>query len=89
MPVSMICPLKKKTENYKHHKSTSPCVLLSLCSCGKIILLVKQQLPHQQMVCYDELGYEDEYYFSRFFKVNAGVSPQLYRDTVGYAEALA
>ncbi len=32
-----------------------------------------------------ELVYEDEYYFSRFFKVNADVSPQLYRDTVGYA----
>lgn len=36
-----------------------------------------------------ELGYEDEYYFSRFFKVNAEVSPQLYRDTVGYAKAMA
>ena len=36
-----------------------------------------------------ELGYEDEYYFSRFFKVNADVSPQLYRDTVGYARAMA
>ncbi len=36
-----------------------------------------------------ELGYEDEYYFSRFFKVNAEVSPQLYRDTVGYARAMA
>lgn len=34
-----------------------------------------------------ELGYEDEYYFSRFFKVNADVSPQLYRETVGYAKA--
>ena len=32
------------------------------------------------------LGYEDEYYFSRFFKVNAEVSPQLYRDTVGFAK---
>ena len=31
-----------------------------------------------------ELGYEDEYYFSRFFKVNADVSPQLYRETVGF-----
>jgi len=31
-----------------------------------------------------ELGYEDEYYFSRFFKANAVVSPQLYRDTVGF-----
>lgn len=37
----------------------------------------------------DELGYEDEYYFSRFFKVNADVSPQLYRETVGYAKGLA
>lgn len=31
-----------------------------------------------------ELGYEDEYYFSRFFKVNASVSPQLYRETVAH-----
>jgi AraC family transcriptional regulator, transcriptional activator of pobA len=36
-----------------------------------------------------ELGYEDEYYFSRFFKVNADVSPQMYRDTVGFARATA
>lgn len=36
-----------------------------------------------------ELGYEDEYYFSRFFKVNADVSPQLYRETVGHARAIA
>lgn len=36
-----------------------------------------------------ELGYEDEYYFSRFFKVNADVSPQLYRETVGFAKAMA
>ena len=31
------------------------------------------------------LGYEDEYYFSRFFKANTDVSPQLYRETVGFA----
>ncbi len=36
-----------------------------------------------------ELGYDDEYYFSRFFKINADVSPQLYRDTVGFAKAMA
>jgi AraC family transcriptional activator of pobA len=30
-----------------------------------------------------ELGYDDEHYFSRFFKTNADVSPQLYRETVG------
>jgi len=34
-----------------------------------------------------ELGYEDEYYFSRFFKVNTSQSPQLYRDKVGFAKA--
>ncbi len=31
-----------------------------------------------------ELGYEDEYYFSRFFKTNADVSPQIYRASVGF-----
>uniref|UniRef100_UPI00404A774F helix-turn-helix domain-containing protein n=1 Tax=Flavobacterium sp. TaxID=239 RepID=UPI00404A774F len=35
-----------------------------------------------------ELGYEDEHYFSRFFKNNADVSPQLYRETVGFARAM-
>lgn len=34
-----------------------------------------------------ELGYDDEFYFSRFFKTNADVSPQLYRETVGFARA--
>ncbi len=36
-----------------------------------------------------ELGYDDEHYFSRFFKTNADVSPQLYRETVGFAKATA
>jgi AraC family transcriptional activator of pobA len=34
-----------------------------------------------------ELGYDDEHYFSRFFKTNADVSPQIYRETVGFAKA--
>ena len=34
-----------------------------------------------------ELGYDDEHYFSRFFKTNAEISPQVYRDTVGFAKA--
>ncbi|MEZ5106069.1 MAG: helix-turn-helix domain-containing protein [Draconibacterium sp.] len=33
------------------------------------------------------LGYNDEYYFSRFFKKNAEVSPLLYRETVGFDRA--
>jgi AraC family transcriptional activator of pobA len=35
-----------------------------------------------------ELGYDDEHYFSRFFKNNAEVSPQVYRDTVGFARGI-
>lgn len=31
-----------------------------------------------------ELGYQDEYYFSRFFKNNTSISPQIYRETVGF-----
>jgi len=31
-----------------------------------------------------ELGYDDEHYFSRFFKTNAEISPQIYRETVGF-----
>lgn len=34
-----------------------------------------------------ELGYNDEHYFSRFFKNNAEVSPQMYRETVGFGRA--
>ncbi len=33
-----------------------------------------------------ELGYEDEYYFSRFFKTNVDVSPQMFRETVGFGK---
>ncbi len=35
-----------------------------------------------------ELGYQDEYYFSRFFKTNANISPQVYRDTVGFGRGV-
>jgi len=34
-----------------------------------------------------ELGYEDEFYFSRFFKTNSEISPQMYRDTVGFGRS--
>ncbi len=34
-----------------------------------------------------ELGYDDEYYFSRFFKKNVNISPQIYRETVGFGKA--
>jgi AraC-like DNA-binding protein len=36
-----------------------------------------------------ELGYEDEFYFSRYFKKKVGVSPQVFRDKVGFDKATA
>lgn len=58
----------------------------------RIIIEAKRELfltnkPIKE-IAYD-LGYDDEYYFSRFFKNNADVSPQMYRDTVGYGKGLA
>lgn len=35
------------------------------------------------------LGYDDEHYFSRFFKKKMDISPTLYRETVGFAKAEA
>lgn len=35
-----------------------------------------------------ELGYDDEHYFSRFFKNKVEVSPQMYRETVGYGREI-
>ncbi|REG98129.1 helix-turn-helix domain-containing protein [Flavobacterium aquicola] len=58
----------------------------------RIIIEAKRELyltnkPVKE-IAYD-LGYDDEHYFSRFFKINAEVSPQTYRDTVGFAKAVS
>ncbi len=60
--------------------------LTSLIS-ERIIIEAKRELyltnkPVKQIAY--ELGYDDEYYFSRFFKTNTDTSPQIYRNTVGY-----
>jgi AraC family transcriptional regulator, transcriptional activator of pobA len=36
-----------------------------------------------------ELGFDDKYYFSRFFKTSADISPQLYSATVRFFRGLA
>ncbi|MET3982097.1 AraC family transcriptional activator of pobA [Mucilaginibacter sp. UYP25] len=36
-----------------------------------------------------ELGFNDEFYFSRFFKSKVAISPQFFRDTVGFDQANA
>lgn len=58
----------------------------------RIIIEAKRELyltnkPIKEIA--SELGYDDEYYFSRFFKTNANISPQVYRDTVGFGRASA
>lgn len=54
----------------------------------RIVIEAKRELyltskPIKQIAF--ELGFKDEYYFSRFFKANAEISPKYYRDTVGFA----
>jgi AraC-like DNA-binding protein len=53
----------------------------------RIIIEAKRELyltsKPIKAIAYD-LGFSDEYYFSRFFKKNVEVSPLLYRETVGY-----
>jgi YesN/AraC family two-component response regulator len=60
--------------------------LLALIS-ERIIIEAKRELyltnKSVKQIAY-ELGYHDEYYFSRFFKTNTDVSPQTYRNTVGF-----
>jgi AraC-like DNA-binding protein len=56
----------------------------------RIIIEAKRELyltsKSIKQVAY-ELGYDDEYYFSRFFKKNVNIPPQVYRETVGFGKA--
>ena len=71
----------------KTHFNKTPSSLIN----ERIIIEAKRELyltdKTVKEIAY-ELGYEDEYYFSRFFKVNADISPQLYRDSVGFAKGI-
>lgn len=58
----------------------------------RIIMEAKRQLyltakPVKQIAY--ELGFNDEFYFSRFFKTKVAISPQFFRDTVGFNKANA
>lgn len=74
----------------KNHFNKTPTNLIA----ERLVIEAKRELyltaKPVKAIAY-ELGFNDEYYFSRFFKSNTDVSPQLYRDTVGFArgEALA
>ncbi|WP_420575179.1 helix-turn-helix domain-containing protein [Ekhidna sp.] len=59
---------------------------------ARIIIEAKRELyltDKQVKMIASELGYNDEYYFSRFFKNHADISPQMYRETVGVNRASA
>ena len=56
----------------------------------RIIIEAKRELymtskPIKEIAWY--LGYSDEFYFSRMFKTNTDISPQMYRETVGFGKA--
>ncbi|GGG30250.1 AraC family transcriptional regulator [Dokdonia pacifica] len=56
----------------------------------RIIIQAKRELYMTRKTIKEiawELGYADEFYFSRFFKNNTAISPQMYRDTVGFGKA--
>ena len=70
----------------KMHFNKTPTELIT----ERIIVEAKRELymttkPIKEIAYH--LGYADEFYFSRVFKANAGVSPQLYRETVGFGKA--
>lgn len=66
----------------KNHFNKTPSELIH----ERIIIEAKRELyltnKTVKEIAY-ELGFEDEFYFSRFFKNNTEVSPQLYREKVG------
>jgi AraC family transcriptional regulator, transcriptional activator of pobA len=59
---------------------------------GRVIIEAKRELYLTNKTVKEiarDLGYEDEYYFSRFFKIHVDVSPQTYRQTIGFGKGVA
>tara|TARA_R110002051_G_scaffold52876_1_gene100058 strand:- start:362 stop:1237 length:876 start_codon:yes stop_codon:yes gene_type:complete len=68
----------------KNHFNKTPTDLIT----ERIIIEAKRDLyltdKTIKEIAYN-LGYDDEYYFSRLFKGKVDISPQLYRETIGFA----
>ena len=75
--------LAKVSKSY-YNKSTSDIIAERIMTEAKRELNLTNKAVKK--IAY-ELGFEDEYYFSRFFKVNAQVSPQKYRAATAYPAA--
>ena len=82
----VLCVSAKTLANIsKKYLNQTPSSLIS----NRIIMEAKRELyltskPVKQVAA--QLGYDDEFYFSRFFKKKVGVSPEIYRKTVGFAK---
>ncbi len=78
--------LKALAKISKKHFNKTLTALIS----ERIIIEAKRELyltsKSIKEIGYD-LGYEDEFYFSRFFKKNTNISPTTYRKTVGFNRA--
>lgn len=64
------------------------CVSLSKLIVNRIMIEAKRELyltSKSVKEIANDLGYKDEFYFSRVFKKQVGVSPKRYRETVGFA----
>jgi AraC family transcriptional activator of pobA len=72
--------LAKITRNYFNKTLTELISERIIIEAKRELYLTKKTIKE---IAY-ELGYEDEHYFSRFFKTNAEISPQVYRETVGF-----
>ena len=70
----------------KKHFNKTPTALIT----ERIIIEAKRELYMTTKTIKEiawDLGYKDEYYFSRLFKTNTDISPQTYRNTVGFGKA--
>lgn len=67
----------------KNHFNKTPSDLIT----ERIIIEAKRELYLTDKTIKEiayELGYDDEYYFSRVFKGKTDISPQFYRETIGF-----
>lgn len=77
---------KRLSQLSKEHMGKAPTEVIA----DRLMLEAKRELyltSHPIKRIGRELGFQDEFYFSRFFKKNAGVSPAAYRDRIGFAKA--
>lgn len=67
-------------KRFKKETDQSPGQYFSMLKMGRAKELLLRPRLNIKEIAYT-LGFDDPYYFSRFFKMNEGVSPKLYRQT--------